>query len=106
MHIIFGNCKDFDEIKEKFTVLQLETFHVDGYDQTAFCVVEHIPLEEIPDLPRLTGLHQAIVEAWNRQDYETVLFGLPHVEGKFGKELDSFYENIKSRIPEKNCLTI
>ena len=99
MHIIFGNSQGIDEIKEKYTVLQLETFKVNGTEQTAYCVVEHVPLEEIPDLPRLTGLHKAIVEAWNRQDYDTVLFGLPHVEGKFGGEVDSFYENIKSRIP-------
>ena len=98
MHIIFGNSQGIEEIKEKFTVLPLETFTVNGTEQTAYCVVEYIPLEEIPDLPRLTGLHKAIVEAWNRNDVDTVLFGLPHVMGKFGGELDSFYENLKSRI--------
>lgn len=100
MNIVFGNNPHLDEIKKKYTVLQLETFTVNDAEQTAYCVVENIPLEEIPDLPRLTRLHQAIIEAWARKDYETVLFGLPHVEGKFGKELDSFYTNLRSRIPE------
>lgn len=103
MHIIFDNVDSFTDVKEKYTVLQLETFVVSGKSQTAFCVVEHIPAEEIPDLPRLTGLHKAIVDAWDKQDYDTVLFGLPHVEGKFGGELDSFYTNLRSRIPEKSA---
>lgn len=98
MNIIFGENISA-AMREKYVILQLETFTVGETQKVAYCVVEHIPLEEIPDLPRLTGLHKAIVEAWNRQDYETVLFGLPHVEGKFGGELDSFYENLKSRIP-------
>lgn len=100
MKIVFDNCKDFDKIKETFLVLQLETFKIEGNDRTAFCIVdaETIPPEEIPDLQRLTDLHVAIIEAWNKEDYATVVFGLPHLVGKFGGELDTFYNTLKSRI--------
>jgi len=103
MHIIFGNCKNFDEIKEKYVVLQLETFEIAGNNQTAYCIVDpaSVPPEEMADMKRLTDLHQAVIEAWDKEDYATVLFGMPHLIGKFGGELDSFYSNLKERIT--NC---
>jgi len=103
MKIVFDNCVDFDAIKETYLILQLETFNFEGNFRTAFCLVEpsSIPAEEMPDLTRLTELHVAVVEAWNKQDYPTVLFTLPHLTGKFGGELDSFYEILQERISKK-----
>jgi hypothetical protein len=100
MHIIFGNDQSIEEARKKYLVLQLETLSINGEQRTAYCVVqpESIPVDEVSDLPRLKELHLAIVEAWNRQDYDTVLFGLPHVRGKFGSELDSFYLHLSDKI--------
>ena len=100
MHIIFGTAIA-DELRQKHTVLQLESFPgVDGEPVTAYCVVtpESIIMTEMPDLERLKRLHQAVVDAWNRQDYHTVMNGIEHLHGRFGGELDSFYSILEERI--------
>ena len=100
MHIIFG--QDVDDIRQKHLVLELETFIVAGQPTTAYCLVppESIKVEEMPDLARLQGLHDAMISALKRQDWGTVTEGISHLRGKFGGELDSFYDIIESeRIP-------
>jgi hypothetical protein len=103
MYIVLGN-RITEEAKEKYLILELETFNISDRKETAYCIVlpEDI-INEMPDLERLKGLQQAVITAWNCQDYDTVLFGLPHLEGRFAGELDTFYANLKSRIPEKTA---
>jgi hypothetical protein len=95
MQIIFGK-EIADQVREKHLVAELETFP----SGTAYCVLEPPPMSEMPDVERLMGLHQAIVDAWNRKDYGTVEFGIEHVHGKFGKQLDSFYDVLTDRMKE------
>lgn len=100
MHIIFG--QDVDDIRQKHLVLELETFIVAGQPSTAYCLIppEAIKIDEMPDLERLKGLHEAFIDALKRQDWGTVVEGISHLRGKFGGELDSFYAVIEEkRIP-------
>jgi hypothetical protein len=106
MHIIFGD-DIAKQLRERHVVLQLETFEIKGKQETAYCVVqpESIALTDLPDIERLTRLHEAIIIAWNRKDYNTVTNGIEHVKGRFGGELDSFYETLENRIKEsQDCL--
>lgn len=104
MYIIFG-----DEVaavlREKHTVLQLETLKVvDDKVVTAYCVVpaEAIPVTMLPDLERLCRLHQAFVDAYNNTDYDKVLEIVEHVKGKFGADVDSFYDFILNKMKGKD----
>lgn len=105
MHIIFGD-EVAEQIRQKHLVLELETFIVEGKEQTAYCVVppEAIAIPEMPDLDRHARIHQTLVEAWNDQRYDTVLEGISHLKGKFGGELDSFYEILQARIKEQEVV--
>ncbi len=101
MHIIFGQDVA-DDIRQKHLVLELETFVVGEELKTAYCVVqpESISLTDMPDLERLTRLHATLISALNRQDWSTVVEGVSHLRGKFGGELDSFYDVlIEQRVP-------
>lgn len=104
MYIITG-VDNATDLRQKYTVLELETFD-QGPDSpiTAFCVLppEAISLTEMPDLERLCRLHQALIDAWNDKNYATVMEILPHVETKFGGELDSFYKVIATRLENDN----
>jgi hypothetical protein len=93
MQIIFGK-EVADQVRTKHLVAELDTFP----EGTAYCVLELLPMEDLADLDRLMGLHQAVVDAWNKQDYSTVAFGIEHVYGKFGGQLDSFYDVLKDRL--------
>ncbi len=101
MHIIFGD-EVAEEIRKKNIVLQLETFAVQGKQQTAYCVImpESIVMTEMPDIDRYCRLHQALIDAWNRADFNSVLHGIEHLTGKFGGEMDSFYTILQDRIKE------
>lgn len=106
MQIIFGK-EIVAQVRERHTCLELETFEVAGQGPiTAYCVLDaaHVVLSEMPDLERLTTLHQAIVDAWNRKDYGTVTHGIEHVYGKFGGQLDTFYDELNKRIKEQNLV--
>ncbi len=98
MNIIFDQDL-IDDVKQKYVVLELETFNINGKEKTAYCVIqpEHISISELEDLQRIQGLHQAIIDAIRRNDRNTILEGISHVRGKFNKELDSFYDHLESR---------
>lgn len=102
MHIIFGK-EVAEELRQRHVVLELETFPIEGKDPViSFCVVPaELIFADMPDIDRLQRLHQAVVDAWNRKDYSTVEFGIEHLRGKFGGELDSFYEILIQAIKEK-----
>jgi len=102
MHIILGDAIAA-QLRERHTVLQLETLTIKGEPVTAYCVVmsESIALTDMPDLERLKRLHQALIDALNTERFDTVLQCIEHLKGRFGGELDSFYEIIANRIKEQ-----
>jgi hypothetical protein len=100
MQIIFGK-EVADQVRDRYTVLELETFDIAGKGPTtAYCVLDaaKVVIAEMPDLERLTMLHQAVVDGWNRKDFSTVAQGIEHIYGKFGGQLDSFYDELTNRM--------
>lgn len=107
MQIIFKK-EVADQLKDKYTVLELETIDVDMPDGTkdqieAFCVVpaEKIPLTEMAALDSYKNLHSEFVKSYYEKNYKLCNDIAEHLMGKFGGELDSFYEEILSRIPNE-----
>lgn len=104
MQIIFSK-EVADQLKDKFTVLELESFDVevtpgDVQKLDAFCVVpaEKIPLTEMAALDTYTTFHAEFVSAYKEKNYKLCQDLSEHLMGKFGGELDSFYEIILERI--------
>jgi NAD-dependent SIR2 family protein deacetylase len=94
------------QLKNSHTVLELETFFVNGESITAYCVV---PAEKIfPEIHQLetsVELHQAFVCAFNDKNYQLCQDIAPSLTGKFGGELDSFYETLLNKINNDNTGT-
>jgi hypothetical protein len=88
------------------TVLELETFPVNGEMFTAWCVVpaEKIGLNGLASLPALKDLHAQLIEAWKVRNYKLCQEIIPHLMEKFGGELDTFYETLLEKI--KNELVL
>ena len=97
MHIIFGNDQGLDE---KYTVLELDTFKigVNGPEQTAYCVVENIPLEELPAVETFKQLHTSLLEEYRNQHWNNCECIIAQLTGKWSGELDSFYIELRNRI--------
>jgi hypothetical protein len=99
VNIIF-NRKSAEELAERYIVLELETFDVEGQKLECFCIVpgDRIPANELPAIDRYTKLHQTLVEHIKQKNYTPCEELIGHLVGRFGGELDSFYQIILERV--------
>ena len=99
MNIIFGR-HNAATIKENHLVLELETLDANGRPLECFCVLDSasVPLSELPLLEHYLKLHQTLVDNLKNQKHAVCLDLIEHLQGKFGGELDSFYQVIAERI--------
>lgn len=99
MNIIFSR-EVANELREKYLVLELETIMIPGKKIECFCVVpgDKISVTEMPVLNQLAELHQQFVNHLKAYEYSQCLNLIPKLQGKFGGELDTFYQLIQKRI--------
>lgn len=100
MNIIIGR-KNAEQLSERFTVLELEPIdHPDGMQYEAFCVVpaEKISLDEIATLGQWVSLHENLIKELRKGNKNFCSQAIEHLRGKFGGELDTFYDFIIDKI--------
>jgi hypothetical protein len=99
MNIIFGR-ENAEKLREKYTVLDLETLEKDGVSLDVFCLIpaEKIALPDLPQLEQWTKLHNDFLNGYHTQQWNYCRQCIEHLTGKFGGEVDSFYEEILKRI--------
>jgi hypothetical protein len=97
MNIIWE--KPTDEMFDKYLILDLEPNVIDGNLLDTWCVVEatKIPLAEIVMLDHWKKLHGDFVQANKDGDAKLCNDLAEHLTGKFGGDLDTFYEEICKR---------
>jgi hypothetical protein len=98
MQIIFSR-EVAEELRSRYTVLELETFDVEDKTLETFCVIpaDKMNLGDIPNLESDIRLHENLIEQLKLKNYQFCLDAIEHLLGKFGGELDSFYVIIKQR---------
>jgi hypothetical protein len=86
------------------TVLELDTFFQPGLTDpiTAYAVLENtsIPFPEIPVVEKHRELHNTMMLEYRRRNWNYCVQALEHLVGKWGGELDSFYEELSNRISQ------
>ena len=99
MHIILGD-QITKEIAEKYIVLELDSFHIQGQDQTvsAYCVVETIPLTELAQIDQYRDLHAEMIKNYRLGNWKFCEDALEHLQGRWNGEVDSFYNDLSDRI--------
>jgi hypothetical protein len=102
--IIFGR-ENAEKLREKYTVLDLEKITVkddDGktVEMEVFCLIpaDKIALPDLPQLEQWTKLHNDFLNGYHTQQWNYCRQCIEHLTGKFGGELDTFYEEILKRI--------
>jgi hypothetical protein len=103
MNIIFGSTL-IEEISAKYTVLELDSIpHPEQGLVPAYCVV---PVEkivfEMSILETNVALHSQLIEAMHHGKTELTTELCHLLKGKFGGELDTFYDEIISRVERTN----
>ena len=98
MQLIF-NRKVAEDLRKKYTVLDLETVVAEnGQTLEVFCV---LPAEsivwEMQAMEDSISLHDRFIDAVRNDDTETCLELEQQLKGRFGGELDSFYDVVAQR---------
>lgn len=103
MYIVWGE-DNLEEFKGRYTALELDEFIVVETEQTikAYCVLENkdVRLETFPDLEIWTKNHAAFREGYTKQKWGFCLEMLGHLKGKFGGDMDDYYDEMIERIHE------
>jgi hypothetical protein len=99
MNIIFGT-EMAQQAQERYTVLELDTLNLMQTDEsvTAYCLVETIPIEEMPAVESLKELHQNLMVEYRKRNWRYCEDAIAHLTGKWRGELDSFYGELHQRI--------
>ena len=99
MNIIFGT-EMAEQAKERYTVLELDTFNLLPTDQvvTAYCLVETVPIIEMPAIASLQELHSNLMAEYRKRNWRYCEDTIAHLTGKWHGELDSFYTELYQRI--------
>ena len=106
MQIIFGE-QTAKDLGEKYTVLELEPVHTPTGTLNPYCVipVEQIALQMI-NLEQDIVLHNQFINAIKSNDTKLCIDLSEHLLGKFGGEVDSFYEIVVQRCKDNGSTTL
>ena len=99
MNIIFGD--NIAELaREKYTVLELDTFLIESQNQsaTAYAIVEQVPLHELAALDQFKTLHENLMTEYRKRNWKYCEDAIEHLNGKWGRAIDTFYTEIYDRI--------
>ncbi len=101
MNIIIGS-DEAEKMQEKYTVLPLETLKFNSNLElppvTAYCLIEQIPVPEMTKIEEQVALHTKFYENYQKGNFVFCEQALEHLKGKWGGEIDSYYDIMEDRI--------
>ena len=74
MHIIFGK-ENARALENKYTVLELDTFNFTDSELVvpAYCIIENISINELPNLENSKNLHRDLISNYSIQNWDSCL---------------------------------
>lgn len=101
MDIIFGRA-NAEKLREKYTVLDLETVEKDGHSIEVFCLIpaEKIAIADLPKLEEWVKMHNDFLAGYHNKHYDFCRQCVDYLCGKFSGEVDTFYDEIIKRIDQ------
>ena len=99
MHIILGD-QITKEITDKYIVLELDHFQITDieYAVSAYCLVENVPIAELPHADQFRDLHANLIRNYRLGNWKFCEDALEHLQGRWNGEVDSFYHELSTRI--------
>ena len=99
MNIMFEDSIT-DEVRSRYTILALDKFYSSESDSvsTAYCLVENIPIPEMATLENYVDLHENMMSNFYKRNWSFCEQAIEHLTGRWNGEVDSFYDNILTRI--------
>ena len=102
MHIILGE-QNAQEVSDKYVVLELDQFRSADQSESisAFCLIENVPIQELPEVDHYRDLHQQLIKNYRSANWKFCEDALEHLQGRWNGEADSFYSLLSQRIQEQ-----
>lgn len=102
MNIIFGTNQVEELPSNKFTILPLDTIRYGehGRPDIAYCIVDNIPITELPEVEQNKQLHNKLMSCYQQRNWAECYEIINQLLGKWGGEIDSFYQQLHSRIAD------
>lgn len=101
MYIVFDTDTNFDALRSKYLLLELDTLEITEDEAvTTYCVVDrdHLTLQEIPLVESKIRIHEALIRNYRKGNWEFCEEAIEKLHGSFKGELDSFYDILGQRI--------
>ena len=93
------NQEVIEQMRKTQTLFELETFVIEGKSTVTYCVIPAEKLiSELSTLDALSALHKEYLVGLKAKDVERCTFLADQLKGRFGGELDSFYEETITRL--------
>jgi len=101
MNIILGDDA-YQTVKDKYLVLELDTFLIKGEPIKSYCVLDagDLPLSEMQDLPLWEENHNKIISNWHKGNFEFCEQMIEHAQTRWGGNLRSFYSTMHDKIQD------
>jgi hypothetical protein len=99
MNIIFGK-ENLPTVDDKYTILELDTIRILPINQlvTAYCLVDAIPILNMPKAESMKNLHENLMINYRKRDWNFCTQALEHLIGYWGADMDSYYTSLNERI--------
>ena len=101
MQVVFGEQMK-EELGDRFTLLELDTFTQEGLSEpiTAYAVIggSDVQLQDLPTLENFSNIHNTMLVEYRRKNWNYCHQAMAHLKGKWGGQLDSFYDEFSDRI--------
>ena len=99
MKIVLATEQDIAPVKQRYLVLELDTFKIKDNIIPSWCVIDagDIPLAEMTELDYYKTQLENLIKNYKKGDFNFVEQMLEHLKGKFGGNVDSFYMELFAR---------
>jgi len=100
MNILFAGVEDIKYLDSKYIILELDTIRIADINQTAWCLIEKVTLQDIPVIETYRELHNNMMRNYRLKNWKYCEDALEHLTGRWQGELDTFYRELAVRIAD------
>ena len=105
MNIVFADQAEANVLRQKYTLLELDTLQLiqfNGIEKTAWCLLEkeHLSLTDLVSFTKFQDLHHNLVKNYKKKNWKFCEDALEHLIGRWNGEIDSFYFELQKRIKD------
>lgn len=102
MKIVLAKEQDIQPVKDRYLVLELDTFRIQDKIVPSWCIIDagDIPLAEMTELDHMKKQHDNLIKNYKLGNFTFVEQMIDHLRGKFGGNVDSFYTELFARLQQ------